>query len=61
MDDLRIYVKGGTGGMGYSRLGGTGGKGGDVWLIADEKMTLKKMKDKYPKKRFVAEAGDNSR
>lgn len=61
MDDLRIYVKGGTGGMGYSRLGGIGGKGGDVWLIADEKMTLKKMKDKYPKKRFVAQAGTNSR
>ncbi|ETE69666.1 GTP-binding protein 10, partial [Ophiophagus hannah] len=60
MDDLRIYVKGGTGGMGYARLGGAGGKGGDVWLVADEKMTLKKMKDKYPKKRFVAEAGTNS-
>uniref|UniRef100_A0A2D4K3Y3 GTP-binding protein 10 n=2 Tax=Micrurus TaxID=8634 RepID=A0A2D4K3Y3_9SAUR len=60
MDDLRIYVKGGTGGMGYARLGGAGGKGGDVWLVADEKMTLKKMKEKYPKKRFVAEAGTNS-
>lgn len=54
-------MKGGTGGMGHANLGGVGGKGGDVWLIADEKMTLKKMKDKYPKKRFVAEAGTNSR
>ncbi|KAM6449929.1 GTP-binding protein 10 isoform 2-T2 [Liasis olivaceus] len=60
MDDLRIYVKGGTGGMGHARLGGVGGKGGDVWLVADEKMTLKKMKNKYPKKRFVAQAGANS-
>ncbi|XP_003222014.3 GTP-binding protein 10 [Anolis carolinensis] len=60
MDDLRIYVKGGTGGMGYPRLGGEGGKGGDVWLVANEKITLKRIKDRYPNKRFIAEAGANS-
>ncbi|XP_060638272.2 GTP-binding protein 10 [Anolis sagrei] len=60
MDDLRIYVKGGTGGMGYPRLGGEGGKGGDVWLVANEKMTLKRIKDRYPNKRFIAETGANS-
>lgn len=61
MDDLRIYVKGGTGGMGHARLGGEGGKGGDVWLVAHEKVTLKRLKSRYPTKRFVAGAGTNSR
>ncbi|XP_044280838.1 GTP-binding protein 10 isoform X2 [Varanus komodoensis] len=59
MDDLRIYVRGGSGGMGFPRLGGEGGKGGDVWLVAQEKLTLKKIKDRYPKKRFVAGTGSN--
>ncbi|XP_005282469.2 GTP-binding protein 10 isoform X1 [Chrysemys picta bellii] len=60
IDDLRIYVKGGTGGMGYPRLGGEGGRGGDVWLVAKEKITLKRTKDRFPQKRFVAGAGANS-
>nr|XP_028605936.1 GTP-binding protein 10 [Podarcis muralis] len=60
MDDLRIYVKGGTGGMGHPRLGGEGGEGGDVWLVAQKKMTLKRLKDRFPSKRFVAGAGANS-
>lgn len=61
MDDLRLYVRGGTGGMGYPRLGGEGGKGGDVWLVARENITLKRIKDRCPRKRFVAGAGNNSR
>uniref|UniRef100_A0A8D0HF59 GTP-binding protein 10 n=1 Tax=Sphenodon punctatus TaxID=8508 RepID=A0A8D0HF59_SPHPU len=60
IDDLRLYVKGGSGGMGYPRLGGEGGKGGDVWLVAQNKITLKKIKDTYPNKRFVAGTGANS-
>uniref|UniRef100_A0ACB8FVP5 GTP-binding protein 10 n=2 Tax=Sphaerodactylus townsendi TaxID=933632 RepID=A0ACB8FVP5_9SAUR len=60
MDDLRIYVKGGTGGMGHPRLGGEGGAGGDVWLVAQEKVTLKRMKSQYPRKRFMAGSGANS-
>lgn len=47
--------------MGYPRLGGEGGKGGDVWVVAHNKMTLKQLKDKYPQKRFVAGEGANSR
>ncbi|KFO21186.1 GTP-binding protein 10 [Fukomys damarensis] len=47
--------------MGYPRLGGEGGKGGDVWVVAKKKMTLKQLKDKYPQKRFVAGGGTNSR
>ncbi|XP_049749883.1 GTP-binding protein 10 isoform X1 [Elephas maximus indicus] len=61
IDNLRVFVKGGSGGMGYPRLGGEGGKGGDVWLVAEKKMTLKQLKDKYPQKRFVAGGGANSR
>ncbi|XP_025954524.1 GTP-binding protein 10 isoform X2 [Dromaius novaehollandiae] len=60
IDDLRLYVRGGTGGMGYPRLGGEGGRGGDVWFVAQERTTLKSVKDRYPQKRFVAGAGANS-
>ncbi|KAM6421867.1 GTP-binding protein 10 isoform 2-T2 [Rhynochetos jubatus] len=61
MDDLRLYVRGGTGGMGYPRLGGEGGRGGDVWFVARERTTLRSIKEKYPQKRFVAGTGANSR
>uniref|UniRef100_A0A8C6E626 Obg domain-containing protein n=1 Tax=Moschus moschiferus TaxID=68415 RepID=A0A8C6E626_MOSMO len=61
IDNLRLFTKGGSGGMGYPRLGGEGGKGGDVWIVAHNKMTLKQLKDKYPQKRFVAGEGANSR
>ncbi|XP_077158899.1 GTP-binding protein 10 [Paroedura picta] len=61
MDDLRIYVRGGAGGMGYPRLGGQGGHGGDVWLVAHENLTLRRLKSQFPKKRFVAGTGDNSK
>lgn len=47
--------------MGLPRLGGQGGKGGDVWVVASKNMTLKRIKDKYPEKRFLGEAGANSR
>lgn len=47
--------------MGFPRLGGEGGKGGDVWVVAHKKMTLKQLKEKYPQKRFVAGEGANSR
>ncbi|XP_027703673.1 GTP-binding protein 10 isoform X1 [Vombatus ursinus] len=61
MDNLRLFAKGGAGGMGYPRLGGEGGRGGDVWVVAKKRMSLKKIKDKYPQKRFVAGEGANSR
>ncbi|XP_027430547.1 GTP-binding protein 10 isoform X2 [Zalophus californianus] len=61
IDNLRLFTRGGSGGMGYPRLGGEGGKGGDVWVVAHNKMTLKQLKDKYPQKRFVAGEGTNSR
>ena len=61
MDNLRLYVRGGSGGMGLPRLGGQGGSGGDVWVVAAKNMTLKRIKDKYPQKRFVGGSGANSR
>lgn len=61
VDNLRLYVRGGSGGMGLPRLGGQGGKGGDVWVVAKKNMTLKRIKDKHPEKRFVGGAGGNSR
>ncbi|XP_039973251.1 GTP-binding protein 10 isoform X1 [Xiphias gladius] len=60
VDNLRLYVRGGGGGMGLPRLGGQGGSGGDVWVVATKNMTLKRIKDKYPQKRFVGGAGGNS-
>lgn len=61
MDNLRLYVRGGSGGMGLPRLGGKGGNGGNVWVVATENMTLKKVKDSCPNKRFIAGVGKNSR
>ncbi|XP_028280526.1 GTP-binding protein 10 [Parambassis ranga] len=60
VDNLRLYVRGGSGGMGLPRLGGQGGHGGDVWVVASKNMSLKKIKDKYPQKRFVGGSGANS-
>lgn len=61
IDDLRLYVRGGTGGMGYPRLGGEGGRGGDVYFVAQERATLKSVKNRYPQMRIVAGTGANSR
>ncbi|XP_077577690.1 GTP-binding protein 10 [Stigmatopora nigra] len=60
VDNLRLHVRGGAGGMGLARLGGQGGNGGNVWVVATKKMTLKGIKDKYPQKRFAADVGGNS-
>ncbi|XP_067305785.1 GTP-binding protein 10 [Pseudorasbora parva] len=60
VDNIRLYVRGGSGGMGLPRLGGHGGNGGDVWVVARKGTTLKQIKDKYPNKRFTAGVGLNS-
>jgi GTPase involved in cell partitioning and DNA repair len=36
IDSLRIYVRGGSGGMGFPKYGGIGGKGGNVVVVATE-------------------------
>ncbi|XP_032868928.1 GTP-binding protein 10 isoform X1 [Amblyraja radiata] len=60
IDNLRVYVRGGSGGMGFRKLGGEGGNGGNVFIVSQDGMTLKMIKDKYPNKRFVAGVGVNS-
>lgn len=47
--------------MGYPRLGGEGGRGGDVYFVAQERTTLRSVKNRYPQKRIVAGTGANSR
>ncbi|TNN02586.1 hypothetical protein fugu_010073 [Takifugu bimaculatus] len=46
--------------MGLPRLGGQGGNGGDVWVVAGKSLTLKRVSDKHPQKRFAAGTGSNS-
>ncbi|XP_029927719.1 GTP-binding protein 10 [Myripristis murdjan] len=60
VDNLRLYVRGGSGGMGLPRLGGQGGRGGDIWVVAQKEVTLKRIKDRHPQKRFAAGVGANS-
>ncbi|KAL2084133.1 hypothetical protein ACEWY4_019651 [Coilia grayii] len=60
VDHLRVYVKGGAGGMGLPRLGGQGGDGGNVWVVASKDFSLRKIKDRHLDKRFVAGVGNNS-
>ncbi|KAF0764543.1 GTP-binding protein 10 [Aphis craccivora] len=60
LDSLRIHVKAGTGGFGFPRYGGEGGKGGDVCFVATEGMTLKDFLRKYPLKKIRAETGGDS-
>ncbi|XP_075068001.1 GTP-binding protein 10 [Mixophyes fleayi] len=60
IDNLRVLVKGGAGGMGLPRLGGEGGKGGDVWVSAKYGAAMKTVKDQYAQKRFVGGNGINS-
>lgn len=61
MDNLRFFVRGGSGGMGLPRLGGQGGNGGDVLVVAKKDLTLKRIKDQFPQKRLIAGVGSNSR
>uniref|UniRef100_A0A2S2R3Y2 GTP-binding protein 10 n=1 Tax=Sipha flava TaxID=143950 RepID=A0A2S2R3Y2_9HEMI len=60
LDSLRVHVKAGTGGFGFPKYGGEGGKGGDVSFVATDGMTLKDFLNKYPRKKIQAETGGNS-
>uniref|UniRef100_A0AAY4AX37 GTP-binding protein 10 n=1 Tax=Denticeps clupeoides TaxID=299321 RepID=A0AAY4AX37_9TELE len=60
VDNLRLYVRGGSGGMGVPRLGGHGGDGGDVWLVSRKGVTLRQIKNRHPDKRFTGGVGADS-
>lgn len=59
-DKLRIFVRGGAGGMGYPRYEGIGGKGGDVILRAVKSTKLRDLVDVNPTQRYTAASGTNS-
>ena len=61
LDNIRIYVRGGGGGQGLPRYGGRGGRGGHVYVVGSKNMSLKKLVQQNPTKRFVAKSGENSR
>lgn len=56
---MRIYARGGAGGQGSKRLGGHGGKGGDVVAIACNGASLAEL-SRLISRRFVAGNGGNS-
>ncbi|XP_034943281.1 GTP-binding protein 10 homolog [Chelonus insularis] len=60
IDNVRFHVRGGAGGSGLARYGGIGGRGGDVVIVATEKMTLRDVMNKYQKKSIYANPGYDS-
>nr|CAD7604186.1 unnamed protein product [Timema genevievae] len=60
LDSLRLYVRGGTGGMGFPKYGGVGGKGGSVYVLAKEEGDLKSVSKEHSSKRVLAGHGSNS-
>ena len=60
LDSLRLTVSGGHGGNGLPKLGGVGGQGGCVYLVANPKSTLKDVVRKNSDKRVSAGPGDDS-
>ncbi|KYM96299.1 PREDICTED: GTP-binding protein 10 homolog [Cyphomyrmex costatus] len=60
IDTLRLHVRGGTGGSGLSRYGGMGGAGGNIYLVAKDKLTLESVAQTLKTKRVVADCGSDS-
>jgi len=61
IDSLRLYVRGGTGGVGLAKYNGIGGRGGDIYVVGAEKTTLKNIIRMFPGKRFRGSKGEDSR
>lgn len=61
IDSVRIYTRGGNGGNGLPKYGGVGGKGGDVYAEAVDGFTLRNLKDKFPRQRFMGGKGEDSK
>lgn len=60
LDTLRVFVKGGSGGMGMPKYGGVGGNGGNIFAVGKEGITLKDIVAKNTSKRITAKNGENS-
>lgn len=60
MDSLRIYVKGGPGGMGLPRYGGIGGRGGHVHVRTKAGTSLDSLAKKTKIHRYQGGPGGNS-
>ncbi|XP_076162702.1 GTP-binding protein 10 homolog [Ptiloglossa arizonensis] len=60
IDSLYIHVKGGSGGSGLPKYGGIGGNGGNVYVIAEEKVTLENVKSNLKNLKLKAESGGES-
>ena len=56
---MRIYVKGGSGGQGTPKFGGSGGNGGSVIAYASKGSQLRDIA-KHETRRFIAGNGGNS-
>ncbi|CAH1404335.1 unnamed protein product [Nezara viridula] len=60
LDTLRIFVKGGSGGMGLPQYGGVGGNGGNIFAVGKEGITLKEIVARNVTKRITAKNGGNA-
>lgn len=61
LDSLRVYCRGGPGGSGLPSLGGVGGRGGHVWVVADDKVKdLARLRKRNSKQRFLGGPGQVS-
>ncbi|XP_071504703.1 GTP-binding protein 10-like [Diadema antillarum] len=61
LDQVRIFVRGGGGGQGLPKYGGTGGQGGDVYIKAAAGVTLNRVKASREQQRYVGGTGSNSK
>jgi len=62
VDRVRIYARGGSGGNGVPRIGGIGGRGGDVIIKSSPNVKdLKRVVKMLPTKRAIAGDGGHSR
>ncbi len=60
MDNIRIYVRGGSGGQGKPKYGGIGGRGGNVYVTCEAGAKLENIENLNQKRRFIAESGGHS-
>ena len=58
---MRLYVCGGRGGQGLAKYNGFGGRGGNVYAVAKDGVTLKNICQQFPERRFSAANGTDSR